>query len=187
MSKHKNGFSAVIVILVVLLVGALGAAGYFFLDSQGYSLKLENNDNEKATDMMEDDSKKESEINEPTPTNSVVDEDEVEETGYIEGSTSYPSEFLPDQTVCADNLDTNETICTETVEDEKYTYGKGYLLEVPAGTYNVYAKYEGQKIYYNEFVTCGLNINCPSHDPIDVVVEAGATATDVDPQDWYDN
>jgi len=39
--------------------------------------------------------------------------------------------------------------------------------------------------YYSEFVTCGLNVKCPSHEPIKVSVTAGKTTSKIDPDDWY--
>ncbi len=40
------------------------------------------------------------------------------------------------------------------------------------------------RAYYSDFVTCGLNVNCPSHQPIAVEALAGKTVT-ADPHDWY--
>ncbi|MBZ9569406.1 hypothetical protein KJA16_00605 [Patescibacteria group bacterium] len=110
--------------------------------------------------------------------------------GTIEGSLSYPSEFIPpDMKVCAENVETEELYCTEEhIKDSKYTYGEGYKVEVPAGNYYVSATTEmikGYKAYYSEFVTCGFNPDCLSHEPVLVTVEAGQTITSIDPQDWY--
>jgi hypothetical protein len=119
---------------------------------------------------------------------SVPQEPAAPKTGFIEGSLSYPSEQIPPETVCAENISTGKETCTDDrINDTKYQYGVGYKLEVPAGNYHVYAKVEGldQKSYYSEFVTCGLDISCTSHDPITVTVTNGKTTTGVDPQDWY--
>lgn len=115
--------------------------------------------------------------------------------GTIEGSLSYPGEFIPELEVCAENIKTAEEFCTyEQIEDKKYMYGYGYKIEVPEGSYQVYAQlietededaYADYKAYYSEFVTCGLEYDCPSHNPITVEVSAGETVTDVDPHDWY--
>lgn len=60
--------------------------------------------------------------------------------GYIEGSLSYPSEIIPNMYVCARNTETKYEYCTDqNILDSKYTYGKGYKLEVPAGNYQVAA------------------------------------------------
>jgi len=74
-------------------------------------------------------------------------------------------------------------------------YGYGYSIDVPEGSYQVFAKlYEpgesfsdmtDYRSYYSEFVTCGLEFDCPSHNPIVVEVAPNETVSDVDPQDWY--
>jgi hypothetical protein len=118
----------------------------------------------------------------PVPTN---------ENGTIEGSLSYPSEGIPENmTVCAESNDLEDPICTSAkITDAKYTYGKGYKLEVPAGTYLVYAKLDGQeyRAYYNKFVICGLLASCTDHTPIEVKVTANQTTSKIDPQDWYNS
>jgi hypothetical protein len=109
--------------------------------------------------------------------------------GTIEGSMSFPGEGIPDYIeVCAENQSTKEVLCTtERINNSKYTYGIGYMLAVPAGGYYVYAldPNRNYKAYYSEFVTCGLSIDCPSHDLILVEVKAGEMVSEVDPQDWY--
>lgn len=110
--------------------------------------------------------------------------------GTIEGSLSYPSESIPeDMKVCAEDIVTTKQYCTDTqIPDQKYTYGEGYKIEVPASSYYVFAttKIMGDyKAYYSEFVTCGLSVDCLSHQPIKVTVEAGQTTSNIDPQDWY--
>ena len=111
------------------------------------------------------------------------------QTGTIEGSMSFPSEGIPDYIeVCAENQSTKEVFCTsEHIQNSKYTYHIGYTLDVPAGTYLVYSldPNANYKAYYSEFVTCGLSVDCPSHEPIPVEVKAGITTSEVDPQDWY--
>lgn len=124
----------------------------------------------------------------PTPENP-KNEPEPVATGTIEGSIGFPSEIIPGNlNICAENTQTEQTLCTSTqITDKKYTYGVGYNLEVPTGTYFVYAKLPDQEYqaYYSEFVTCGLSVNCKSHNPIEVSVLAGKTTSRVDPQDWY--
>lgn len=115
---------------------------------------------------------------------------DVSKKGTIEGSLSFPSEVLPeDMTVCAENLISKESTCTKThVTNPKYTYGVGYLLDVPAGEYYVYAKvimFENYKAYYNKYVTCGIKVGCTDTTPIVVKVEDGKTVSNIDPQDWY--
>jgi len=110
--------------------------------------------------------------------------------GTIEGSLGYPGGSIPeDMMVCAENIITKKQYWTSThIKDNKYTYGIGYKIEVPVGTYYVFAtlpNWKDYRAYYSEFVTCGLKVECPSHDPIPVVVKAGETITNIDPQDWY--
>ena len=116
-------------------------------------------------------------------------------TGTIEGSLSFPSEFIPtDMTICAEDTSTQKQYCTKDhLQDVKYTAHVGYKIEVPAGSYHVFAYLPGgsggysvdYRAYYSEFVTCGLSINCTSHKPIVVAVKAGETTSDINPQDWY--
>lgn len=115
---------------------------------------------------------------------------EVKEYGIIEGSLSYPSEFIPsDMEVCAEDIKTEELYCTsERIEDVKYTYGYGYKLKVLVGNYYVFATRtdrDNENAYYSEFVTCGLHIDCPSHDQIIVTVGVDQIVTNIDPGDWY--
>ena len=118
--------------------------------------------------------------------------------GVIEGSLSYPSEFIPpDMTICAENLATKKLSCTNKhLKAKKYMYKVGYKLEVPPGDYQVYAylpdpaRYgasypKDYRAYYSEFVKCGMSVDCPSHAPITVKVKSGETVSGIDPQDWY--
>lgn len=127
---------------------------------------------------------------EELPEEEIPEETIEESTGFIEGSLSNPSEFIPeDMVICAENTDTKKLYCTEEhIKDDKYTYKIGYKIEVPAGDYFVYAylpEDKDYKAYYSEFVTCGFSVNCPSHKPIKVTVQANQTESNIDPQDWY--
>jgi hypothetical protein len=118
--------------------------------------------------------------------------------GVIEGSLSYPSEFIPpDMTVCAENLATQQRYCTEKhLKGKRFTYKVGYKLKVPPGDYHVYAylpdpaKYgagfpKDYRAYYSRFVKCGMSVNCKDHSPIVVRVKRGGVVAGVDPMDWY--
>ena len=120
------------------------------------------------------------------------------QAGVIEGSLSYPSEFIPpDMTICAENLATKKLSCTlKHLKAKKYMYKVGYKLEVPPGDYQVYAylpdpaRYgasypKDYRAYYSEFVKCGMSVDCPSHVAIVVKVKSGETVSGIDPQDWY--
>ena len=112
------------------------------------------------------------------------------QTGTIEGSLSYPSEGIPENLkICAEDIETKKQYCTDKhLKSSTYQYGQGYQLQVPAGKYEVFAflpENPETKAYYSEFVTCGLSINCPSHQPISVTVSVGELINNIDPQDWY--
>ena len=111
--------------------------------------------------------------------------------GTIEGSLGYPSEGIPDDLeVCAEHIVREEKYCTLThIKNDKYKYGVGYKINVPAGAYYVFAIRKGgdERAYYSKFVTCGLKADCPSHEPIKVIVKAKRVVKNVDPQDWYNN
>ncbi|MBW7955895.1 hypothetical protein H3C66_04140 [Patescibacteria group bacterium] len=107
---------------------------------------------------------------------------ETNEVGFIQGSLSFPSEVLPPQKICAVNTTSQLETCVEQRQ------GSSYKIEVPAGTYHVYAvtlDNPNTRAYYSEFVTCGLLASCPSHEPIEVVVVEGQATREVDPGDWY--
>lgn len=116
-------------------------------------------------------------------------------TGTIEGLLSYPSEVLPDLRVCAEDVETQEMYCTDknelvaSHEPPLYT-GTGYQLEVPVGTYHVYAfrpdDQEGElRGLYSQAVPCGLTVECTSHELIPVDVAAGEIVRAIHPADWY--
>lgn len=109
--------------------------------------------------------------------------------GVITGSLAYPSEGIPENMkVCAVEQTSQAETCTnEQIKSQEEPYGVSYKIQVPAGTYLVYAQLDDQppKAYYSEFVTCGLMAECPSHEPIPVEVKPGETVNNVDPHDWY--
>lgn len=109
--------------------------------------------------------------------------------GFIEGSLGFPSEQIPPMKICAEKIDGGESFCTiKNIEDEKFTYGVGYKIDVPEGKYYVYAlnpRNSENKAYYSEYVTCGIEEKCESHEPIPVEVVAGETVSEIDPIDWY--
>jgi hypothetical protein len=120
------------------------------------------------------------------------------QAGVIEGSLSYPGEYIPDDmTISAENLATKEIYSThQHLMAKKYQYKVGFKLAVPPGDYHVYAylpdpgrhgaEYaKDYRAYYSEFVKCGMSVNCKSHAPITVKVKSGETVRGIDPQDWY--
>lgn len=115
-------------------------------------------------------------------------DDLAEPKGYLEGSLSYPSEFIPENMqICANNAATGKDYCTyQQIKDQKYLYGVGYKLPVPAGTYEIMAVVGSSFGGYSQFVTCGMDVNnCASHDLEQVAVKVGQTIRDLDIMDWY--
>lgn len=112
----------------------------------------------------------------------------------ISGELAYPSdEIPPDLKICAEHVESKQVICTaKHFYKEPNTY---YAIAVPAGSYRVFAQHtdpsrfsadrgSDYRAYYSEFVTCGYQASCPSHEPITVEAVAGKTAR-ADPNDWY--
>jgi hypothetical protein len=106
--------------------------------------------------------------------------------GVIEGSLGYPSESIPPLKICAENLVTQIQHCTEAhIKGVKYRHGVGYWIEVPPGTYHVFASDTEKDAYFSSAVQCGLKLGCNNHEPIAVTVSPGQTITSIDPTDWY--
>ncbi len=142
---------------------------------------------DKQLKDLEDKTTKEKTTNKPT--DEVQDKEAILQVGSIEGSLSYPSEVIPDLTVCAEEVGntTNQYCTSDLISNPKYTAGRGYKLDVAPGKYYVFSYFitPDYKAYYTEFVPCGLDISCPSHDKIVVTVNDGDTITNIDPVDWY--
>jgi hypothetical protein len=95
--------------------------------------------------------------------------------GVIEGSLSYPSDFIPpDMTIGAENLATKKIYSTNKhVKAKKYQFQVGYKLDVPPGDYHVYAQLPDPARYgagyprdrLLKFVTC-MGAECLDHTPI---------------------
>jgi hypothetical protein len=114
--------------------------------------------------------------------------------GRIEGTTFYPSDFNPAQTVCAQSLDDKTVLKCVDVPEQVGSAAPKFSIKVPAGRYYVYAILEdpsdlglseSTKAYWTEFVRCGLKSGCPSHQKLEVIVGSGQTIIDIKPHDWY--
>ena len=105
----------------------------------------------------------------------------------LAGTLSYPSDYIPgDMRVCAQNVASNSLRCSARVSDQGGR--RVYELEVPAGTYHVYAttrNFPNYRAFYSDAVRCGLTANCVSHAPIAVTMSAGERRQGIDPGDWY--
>jgi TolA-binding protein len=189
--------SVIITAIIIACITALivGIAVFLWQDARCEKQK-EDAVNDATQDLEEQIQDLEDEIEELQGTGESEDtedtdesEDEVtEENGHLKGSLGYPSEFIPEMKVYAQNLNTGITYSIATSTNQLQ-----YQLDVPAGSYYVYAmvidaegtSFENYRAYYSEFVTCGMTIDCDSHDPITVTVASGETKTGVDPIDWY--
>jgi hypothetical protein len=107
--------------------------------------------------------------------------------GAITGRLSYPSEFIPAQTVVAFRVEDSQTYSIDTQMNQ----GE-YLLPLPAGTYHVVAyirdnegNLSGYAGGYTQAVPCGLSVDCLDHSLIDVVVQQGSVTAGVDTGDFY--
>ncbi|HSJ53299.1 MAG TPA: hypothetical protein VLC52_06080 [Anaerolineae bacterium] len=101
--------------------------------------------------------------------------------GTITGRLCYPSDYIPAMTIYARNVDSQETASVTTVQN-----ATSYELQVPAGTYVVFAwTAEGSGGTYSQFVACGLNVECTDHSLIPVAVAPGQVTTGADVCDFY--
>ena len=119
----------------------------------------------------------------------------------LKGTVIYPSDFLPPQKVCAENVKTKQLFCFETKENKT-----DFSISVKAGTYQIFARectvksdiktklcggsYSPKRIYYNEHAKCGLTVECEKkfrkkNSPILVRIRSGQTIANIKPHDWY--
>lgn len=125
----------------------------------------------------------------PVPSATISITSTQDSKGKISGYLIYPSDHIPPQMgVCAEDI-SNPTIktCVKQIVDPKFPVtGVGYEMSLDPGQYYVYSFLGDWKAYYNEFVTCGLKAECPSHNKIPVTVTSGSSNDQILPHDWYD-
>ena len=175
---------AIIFLSIVLILAMAAMGAYIWQNEQDKSALREELAQTEITKTVFE----EPEVTQTPTAQPSTSSAETLSTGTITGSVSYPSEVIPAMQICAENTITTNKYCTDgLLKDAQFTNSTGYRLDVPEGSYTVYAKLpnDSYKAYYSEFVTCGLNVSCSSHEPITIVVTAGATTDKVDPQDWY--
>ncbi len=160
-----------------------------FYDEFEKNLEDELSKLEKEFEDLEEDLKDKTKDKKETKPEDAQTEEAVLQVATIEGNLSYPSEQIPDLTVCAEDIfGASSPYCTTSlIDDPKYTAGRGYQLEVPPGDYYVYTYFgtTDYLAYYTDFVPCGMDVSCPSHDYIIVTVADGDHLTNIDPTDWY--
>lgn len=126
------------------------------------------------------------------------------QSGKITGKLTYPSDYIPPEMILCVESNGGQTYCsnerTSRLRRGKISFRLNYLtatyrVDLPAGNYYLYATFpkgkaptddmEGIKAYYNEFVKCGMSVDCESKKPIAVKVKAGRTAKGITVGDWY--
>jgi hypothetical protein len=104
--------------------------------------------------------------------------------GVIEGHINYPANGNPAIEIYFQPVDGGEQQMMQT--EKGWTE---YAKSVPAGTYHVFARVQGDTSAsgggYTQAVICGLQANCDDHALLEVVVEEGRAKRDVNLSDWY--
>lgn len=104
--------------------------------------------------------------------------------GLIQGSLSYPSEFVPALAVVVYRVGGASTDYFYTLTQQGEST---YSLSVPSGEYYVisYVQDGNYAGGYTKAVLCGLSTDCTNHALVPVSVTSGATVEGIDPGDWY--
>lgn len=123
------------------------------------------------------------------------------QSGKISGKLTYPGEGIPtdlvlcvtvtslyaEPTYCSD--DSSSRLTAAKIAFRVNRRGATYTVTLPAASYYIYAKtgeMRGHKAYYNDFVKCGMSVDCTSKTPIVVKVKAGQTRTGITVGDFWD-
>lgn len=122
------------------------------------------------------------------------------QTGKITGKLTYPGEGIPrDLVLCVKNTQQEPTFCSNTpaskLREAKIVFKLNYRLasydiSLPGGTYYLYAatnEMRGHRAYYNDFVRCGMSVDCKSKKPIAVTVKAGQIVRGITVGDFWDD
>ncbi|MBL8050358.1 MAG: carboxypeptidase regulatory-like domain-containing protein [Anaerolineales bacterium] len=116
-----------------------------------------------------------------TPQSAVIVEPTA--TGSIAGQLSYPSNFIPSQTVVAFDANSSAYYYVVTNENQS-TY---QIDNLPPGNYYVVAYLQDGTLSagYSQAVLCGLSVECTDNSLVSVAVTSGQVTNGVNPQDWY--
>ena len=122
------------------------------------------------------------------------------QSGRITGKLTYPSDGIPaDLVLCVTvtSLYAEPTYCSSD-RAARLTAAKiafklnyrtaSYSVSVPAASYYIYVKtgeMHGVKAYYDEFIKCGMSVECTSKTPIVVKVKAGQTRSGITVGDFW--
>lgn len=186
--QRQQGFGIIEMLIILVIILVLIAVGWVAFRQAS---KKDNTSQTTTSSSQQQQQKAEEKQKQAKPAEAQQPAPAPPAKGTITGRASYPSEALPqDQEVCAELISNRSIVhCVNVGKTQTITY----TLEVPEGDYHVFSRVsptDTYKAYYNEFVTCGLNVNCPvtGHQKLHTVsVKAGQTVKDVDPGDWYDN
>lgn len=122
------------------------------------------------------------------------------QSGRITGKLTYPGEGIPtDLVLCVTvaPLNSGPTYCSKDrparLQQAKITFkvnhrAASYTISLPAGSYYVYAKTRempGVKAFYDEFIKCGIRVECTSKEPIMIKVKAGKTRSGITVGDFW--
>lgn len=120
------------------------------------------------------------------------------QNGKITGKLTYPGEGIPrDMVLCVRNTQKEPTYCSSTpaakLREGKIVFklnyrSASYDISLPSGSYYLYAttnEMPGHKAYYNEFVRCGMSVDCRSKKQIAVKVKAGQTVKGITIGDFW--
>ncbi len=120
--------------------------------------------------------------------------------GKISGKLTYPSDGIPrDLVLCVKFLDVANTpvycsnnsrtrLSSASISFSLNISRASYVVNLPSGSYQIYATTSampGVKAYYDEFIKCGMNVNCTSKRPITVKVKPGATVGNIMVGDFW--
>ncbi|MBL8088773.1 MAG: hypothetical protein JNJ43_00485 [Anaerolineales bacterium] len=104
-------------------------------------------------------------------------------SGSIAGNLSYPSNFIPAQTIVAFDVNSQSYYYVMTAENQS-TY---QIDNLPPGNYYVvtYLQDGSLSAGYSQAVLCGLSAECTNHSLVPVQVTSGNVTNNINPQDWY--
>lgn len=120
--------------------------------------------------------------------------------GKISGKLTYPGEGIPrDLVLCVKFLDvvnapvycsnnSRTRLSSASISFKLNISGASYVVNLPSGNYLIYATtaaMSGVKAYYDEFIKCGMSVNCTSKRPITVKVKPGASVGNIMVGDFW--
>ena len=129
------------------------------------------------------------------------------QTGTISGKLTYPSDYIPpSMIICVQDVSlyAEPTYCSNDavsrLRQRQVAFAvnhrrASYSVTVPKGRYLIYATFpngkaptpdlERTRAYYDEFVRCGMSVNCTSKKRIEIRVAAGSAVRGITVGDWY--